>query len=42
MDSTQASRKIGRGAALALFFCGVAYAIVTVIGVISFKEKHTV
>ena len=38
MDHTQASRRIGRIAALALFFCGVAYAIVTVIGVISLKS----
>jgi cytochrome bd-type quinol oxidase subunit 2 len=40
MDSTQASRKIGRVAAQALFFCGVAYAIVTVIGVISLKSPQ--
>jgi hypothetical protein len=40
MDYTQASRRIGRVAALALFFFTVAYAIITTAGLISLKSPQ--
>jgi hypothetical protein len=40
MDHTQASRQIGRAAALALVFFGVAYAIITMIGLVSLKSPQ--
>jgi hypothetical protein len=40
MDHTQASRQIGRAAALALFFFGVAYAIITTVGYVSLKSPQ--
>ena len=40
MDHTQASRQIGRAAALALVFLGVAYAIITMIGLVSLKSPQ--
>ncbi len=40
MDHTQASRQIGRAAALALFFSGVAYAIITTVGLVSLKSPQ--
>ncbi len=40
IDHTQASRQIGRVAALALFFCGVAYAIITAVGYVSLKSPQ--
>ncbi len=38
MDQTHASRRIGRAAALALVFFGVAYAIITTLGLVSLKS----
>jgi hypothetical protein len=40
MDQTQASRQLGRAAALALFFFGVAYAIITFVGIVSLKSPQ--
>src|SRR5438552_230299 len=40
MDHTQASRQIGRAAALALFFFTVAYAIITTAGLVSLKSPQ--
>jgi hypothetical protein len=40
MDHTQASRRIGRVAALALFFFTVAYAIITTAGLLSLKSPQ--
>jgi len=40
MDHTQASRQIGRAAALAFFFFGVAYAIITTVGLVSLKSSQ--
>jgi hypothetical protein len=37
---TRASRQIGRAAALALFFFGVAYAITLVVGLVSLKSPQ--
>ncbi len=38
LDQTQASRQMGRAAAWALFFFGVAYAIITMVGLVSLKS----
>jgi len=40
MDQTHASRQIGRAAALALVFFGVAYAIITIVGLVSLKSPQ--
>ena len=40
MDHTQASRRIGRAAALALVFFGVMYAIITILGLLSLKSPQ--
>jgi hypothetical protein len=40
MDHTQASRQIGRATALALFFFGVAYAVITTVGLVSLKSPQ--
>jgi hypothetical protein len=40
MDQTQTSRQLGRAAALALFFFGVAYAIITFVGLVSLKSPQ--
>lgn len=40
MDHTQASRQIGRAAALALVFFGAMYAIITIVGLLSLKSPQ--
>jgi hypothetical protein len=40
IDYTQASRQIGRAAALALFFFGVAYVMITMVGLVSLKSPQ--
>ena len=40
MDYTRASRRVGRAAALALFFFTVAYAIITTVGLVSLKSPQ--
>jgi hypothetical protein len=40
MDHTQASRQIGRAAALALVFFGVAYVVITTVGLVSLKSPQ--
>src|SRR5215470_4173190 len=40
MDYTPASRQIGRAAAWALFFFGVAYVIITTVGLVSLKSPQ--
>jgi hypothetical protein len=40
MDQTHASRQIGRAAALALVFFGVAYVIITIVGLVSLKSPQ--